>query len=268
MKKRIHPTSLPLLTLAAGIVGLLLRLWLLSRVGEDMLLPRWHIAGILAALLTVAVVACLFLFTRPLKGQGKYRKNFPASLPGAICSFIAAALLLARGLGILIDPVTKISTFAGIACVLATPCMVLAGMNRLKGQRTVFLFHAMCAACFAFLLMHHYQSWTSAPNLHLHFFRMLATAGMMLCFYHRAEFDVRMGTRRGYAFLNLATMFFCLMAVPEGNPLFFLSMAAWLLFNCCSLRIYRQRPARQQSEEPQEPVAAEPTPAESGPEEV
>ena len=274
MNKRIHPNSLPLLTLAAGTIGMALRFWLLSRLGEDMLLPRYHIAAILTAILTVAVIVCLFIFTQPLKGQGKYRKNFPASLPGAICCFAAALALFIRGMGILMDPVTKIATIAGIACILAVPCMVLSGMNRWKGQRTVFLFHGVCSACFAFLLMHHYQSWTSSPNLHLHLGRMVATAGLMLCFYHRAEFDVRIGSRRGYAFLNLATLYFCLLAVPEDDALFFLIMAAWLLTNRCSLNIFRQRPAALQPEEPVEPAepapaeSAEPTPAESGQEEV
>lgn len=268
MKKRIRPNSLPLLTLAAGILGMLLRLWLLGRVDQDMLLPRPHFAAIAAGILTVIVTAGLFVFTSPLNSQGKYRKNFPASLPAAICCFAAALALFLRGLSTLMDPISKISTAAGIACVLAVPCLILSGMNRWKGQRTVFLLHMVCAACFAFLLMHHYQAWTSTPNLQLHFYRMLATAGLMLCFYHRAEFDVRIGSRRGYAFLNLTTLFFCLMAVPEGDALFFLAMAAWLLTNLCSLNIFRQRPAAPKPEEPAEPAPAESTPAESGQEEV
>lgn len=282
MNKRIHPNSLPLLTLAAGIIGMALRFWHLSRLGEDMLLPRRHIAFILTAVLTIAVIVCLFIFTRPLKGQGKYRKNFPASLPAAVCSFAAALALFVRGLGILMDPATRIATVTGIACILAVPCTILSGMNRWKGQRTTFLFHMVCAACFAFGLMHHYQTWTSSPNLHLHMCRMAATAGLMLCFYHRAEFDVRIGSRRGYAFLNLTTLYFCLLAVPEGDALFFLIMAAWLLTNLCSLNIFRQLPAALQREEaaepaePAEPVPEEPSeaapaesaPAESGQEEV
>ena len=278
MKKRIHPNSLPLLTLAAGAVCMLLRFWLLNRMDEDMLLPKWHFAAILTGLVTAAVIVCLFLFTAPLKGQGKYRKNFPASLPAAICCFAAALIIFLRGLGILMDPISKISTIAGIACVLAVPCLILSGLNRWKGGRTVFLLHLVCAICFALLLMHHYQSWTSTPNLHRHICRMLALAGLMLCFYHRAEFDVRLGSRRGYAFLNLTTLFFCLMAVPEGDSLFFLAMAAWLLTNRCSMNIFRQRPANPQAEDPAaaevpasavEPAPAEEaTPAESGQEEV
>ena len=268
MKKRIHPNSLPLLTLAAGIAGMVLRFWLLGRVDEEMLLSPWHIAAVLSGILTVAVIGCLFVFTGPLKGQGKYRKNFPASLPAAISCFAAALVLFLRGLSIMIDPVTRIAVIAGIACVLAVPCMILAGMTRWKGGRIIFLFHAVCAICFAFQLMLHYQSWTASPTLQLHLFRMLATAGLMLCFYHRAEFDVRLGNRRGYAFLNLTTMFFCLMAVPEGNPLFYLAMAAWLLTNCCSLNIFRQRPPKPEAETPAEPAPAEPAPAESGQEEV
>ena len=269
MKTRIHPKSLPLYTLAAGAIGAGLRFWLLSRMGEDMLLPRWHIAGVLTALLTAAVPVGLFLLTRPLKGQGKYRKNFPASVPAAVCAFAAALVIFLRGLGILMDSASKISTFAGIFCVLAVPCLILSGMNRWKGQRTPFLLHMVCAACFAFLLMHHYRTNSPVPNLQLHIFRMLSTAGLMLCFYHRAEFDVRLGSRRGYAFVNLTTLFFCLMAVPEGDSLFFLVMAARLLTNLCSLSIFRQRPPRPQVSESEEPAPAEESAsAESGREEA
>lgn len=277
MKKTIHPTALPVLTVAAGAVGALLRLWLLSSLSEERLLKAWHPAAILSGLLAITVIAGLFLFTRPLKGQGKYRVNFPASIPAAVCCALAGLAMFLRGMGLLIGAPAKIYIIAGIACVLCAPCLVLMGMSRWKGQRTVFLLHVVPCAAFACLLMIHYQTWTASPVLHLHVCRLLALAGLMLVSYHRAEFDVRLANRRGYAFLNLVTMFFCLLAIPEGDGLFFLVMAAWLFTNQCALTIFRQRrpaPKEAEAEEaapaeapPQEP-AAEVTPAEPGQEEV
>lgn len=266
MKKKIYPTSLPLLTLAAGVIGLLLRLWLLSGVGEDRLLKAWHPAAILAALLSAGVLVCLILFAQPLKGQGKYRTNFPASIPGAVCACAAGLAIFLRGMGILLDAQTPVATVAGIACVLAAPCLILTGMCRWKGEKPSFLLHTVLSLCLACQILLHYQTWTASPNLQLHLYRMLANVGLMLTAYHRAEFDVRMASRRVYTVINLYTVFCCLLAVPEGDGLYFLAMAAWVLTNQCALTVFRRRPAALPKEESEEEAPEESLPEEKAPE--
>lgn len=258
MKKSIHPSALPMLTLILGIAGMGLRFWLFASLTEDQLLPAWHPAAIGAGLLTAAVLVCLFLYTKPLKGQRKYRINFPPSIPAALCCFAAGAAMFLRGMGLLLDAQTSISTVAGIASIVGAPCLLLIGMSRWKGQRTIFLIHGVLSLCFAAQLMLHYQTWTSSPNFQLHIYRMLATIGLMLTAYHRAEFDVRMASRRGYSFVNLSALFFCLLAVPEGEAFYFLAMAACLLTNQCALTTLRLRRAPQSQPAPAAPEESSP----------
>lgn len=257
MKKTIYPASLPMLTLGAGILGMLLRFWLMASVTEENLLKQGHPASVLVGILSLTVVVFLFLNTRRFKGQGKYRINFPPSLPAALCCVFAGTLLFLRGMTLLLDNQSALYTAAGISCVVAAPCMVITGINRRKGQRSTFLLHVVVCLCFAFQLMFHYQSWTGSPVLQFHFYRLLSTTGLMLTFYHRAEFDARIGNRRRYAFANLCTMFFCLLAIPEGDSLFYLSMAAWLLTNQCALVLPRRRAPKNKEAEPQDTPPAE-----------
>ena len=282
-KKKIYPASLPVLTLAAGFVGMLLRLWLLSGVSEEGLLKAWHPAAILSTALTFGVIGFLIFHTRKFKSRGKYRINFPASLPAALCCWLAAAALFLRGMGILMEGGSRIHIIAGCGCIAAVPCLILTGLSRFQGKRSVFLLHVATAAAYALLLLLHYQSWSSSSVVHLHIYRMLALAGMMLTTIHRAEFDLRIASRRVYAPMSLCALYFCLNAIAEGDGLFFLIMALWLLTNQCALVLPRRRRSRQPAPEeaPAEPNAqaeasapaeetpeAPESPAEPGQEEV
>ena len=81
MKKSYSPDLLPLIVLAAGIVGMLLRLWqYVGGTDEKDLLVKGHISAILLAILTVAVLALILLGTWNLREGNQYRHNFPASL--------------------------------------------------------------------------------------------------------------------------------------------------------------------------------------------
>lgn len=251
MTRKIHPAKLPLITLALGGAGTALRFWHFATANEAGLLESGHPASILVGLLTIVTVAGLFIFTRPLKGHGKYRNNFPASLPSAVCCWAAALALFLCAISQLLEGLSPATVLGGILGVAAAPCFVLAGMCRLKGQRTSFLLHMVICLALTFQLILHYQVFSGYSVLHLYIFRMLALIGLALTAYHRAEFDVRLGRRRTYTFISLSTVFCCLLAIPEGDSLFFLVMAAWVCTNLCDLGISHPRP----------PHAAEETPA-------
>ena len=251
MKKYLHPTKLPLLTLGLGGLGLALRVWLFASADENGLLKAGHPAITLVWLLAAVTLAGTFLLTRPLHGPGKYIHNFPRSLAAAVCCWAAAAAFFLRAMGTLLDSPDALGTVSGILGILAVPCLALTGLSRFKGQRTSFLFHTVICLAFTGQILGQYRVWSASPALQHYCFQMLSTVGLMLTAYHRAEFDARFGKRRAYAFVALSTLFFCLLAIPEGDSgLFYLIMAAWVFTNLCSMRPARRRPKPAAPKEP------------------
>lgn len=255
MKKLIRPTLLPWLTLGLGGLGMALRLWFFaSSVDSKGLLKSDHPAVLLIWIFSFIVVALLFILTRPLQGQGRYRNNFPASLSGAIGCCAAGLAVFITAFGPLLDSPDGLTIASSMLGVLAAPCMVLVGMNRYSGKGVSFLFHTLLCLYFTALLMSQYRHWSAAPQLQYYCFQLLASVGLMLTAYHRAAFDARMGNRRAYAFLNLCTLYFCCLSIPGGqNKFYYMAMALWLFTNLCSLKPMRQRAAQPAAEEP-EPV--------------
>lgn len=266
MKNLIHPTKLPLLTLGLGGIGMALRFWLFASTDDKGLLEAGHIAVPLVWLLTAVTLVGLFLFTRPLNGQGKYRNNFPASLPAAISCFAAAVMIFLNAMQQLLDSPGALDLVSGILAILAAPCLVLAGVNRYKGQRVSFLYHTVLCLAFTGQILGYYRDWSASPALQYYCFQLLATIGLMLTAYHRAEFDARIGSRKNYAFVSLAALYFCCLAVPESdNKLYYLVMAAWVFTNLCSMRPLRRRPRPTLDAEP---AAEGPAPEEPRQEEI
>lgn len=237
MKKLLNPKYLPLLTLGFSGIGIALCIWFLNAgIDEKGFLESWHIANILLWLLTAVTVAILFLHTRPLKGQGRYTENFPASVPAAIGCWAAAAGIMITALGDLISRPDFLCILADILGLLSFPALLLAGYCRLKGQRSSFLCYVVVCFHFTLRLMCQYRQWSSDPILQDYCFQLLAGVGLMLWSYHRAAFDVNLGKRPSCAFTGLITVFFCCVALPATEQkLFFLTTAAWILTNQCSL---------------------------------
>ena len=84
MNKFMKPSYLPVLTLLGGLLGLILRAWLvLAGTDEKGLLVTTHPAHILVFVLTALVLAAIFLCVRPLGALKRYQDLFPNGiLPG------------------------------------------------------------------------------------------------------------------------------------------------------------------------------------------
>lgn len=260
MKKLIRPKYLPWLALALSVLGVLLRVWLYT-TGQDEkgFFVYGHPADILLWILSVAAVLLLLWLTRPIKGQGGYRSNFPASIPGALGCWVLAAGIFVTALGDLMnsaDGITTISGALGVACV---PALAFAGYNRYAGTRSSFLLYALVSVSYIARMVCQYRLWSADPQLQDYCFQMFACVGLMLTFFQRATFDVKMGKRRSYAFTSLITFYFCVLSIPYcEQKLFYISNAFWLFTNLCSLRPLKKRaPAVQVAEPPAEEPPAE-----------
>ena len=268
MKKTIRPHQLPWLTLIPGALGLALRLWLYATgIDEKGFLKAGHPAEILLWILSAVTVALLFWLTRPIKGQGGYRTNFPASIPGAIGCWAAAAGIFITALGELMAGSDGIAIAAGALGILCVPALIFAGYSRFTGSRSSFLLYALLCVYFIARLVCQYRQWSADPQLQDYCFQLLACVGLMLASFQRATFDVKLGKRRSYAFTGLITSYFCILSIPNcEQKLFYIVMAAWLMTNLCSLKPLRRRPAPQEPQKAPEPAEAPQPSKEEAPE--
>ena len=197
MKIDLKYNQLPLFALLCGGLGALLRLWLYGTgLDEEGLLTAAHPAGILVLILTALTIVALLWFLRHFSTQGKYSRQFPASVLGSMGSFAGAAGILLAALLELIRRESALSVLTGLLGVAAAVAMVMTGLCRFKGMRPNFLFHTVICLFFVVWLISRYQSWSADPQLHDYCFQLLATVCAMLFGYHRAALDLKSGNRR------------------------------------------------------------------------
>ncbi len=210
----------------AGVVGLLLRLWLYGAGVDDkgLLIPS-HPANILVFILLAITFAAIILCVTKLPRK-KLQKPFPKSLSGAVGCAVAAA-------GIVIGSISEltagdsVSILSLVLSFIAAACFVLMGLSRTKGQRSSLLF--CCAACVYFMvhLVSQYRLWSAEPQLQTYFFPLLSSVLLMLCCYHRCVLDIQGTGLRQYAFFNRAALFCCLVSLNTDNWIFYFAMACW-----------------------------------------
>lgn len=236
MKKYLHPKFLPILVPVAGLLGLLLRLWIIlpGPDAEGLYAPQ-PFAWTLLWIVTILTLAAVVVMSARLKVPGKYTDNFPASVPSAIGSALAA-------LGIILSkqvfPIGSdlLSTLTSILGIISAAVLVLAALNRYQGKKASFLLHAIPCLFFALRIFMLCRVWSSETQTGVFLFQFFASICVMLASYQLACFDVNLGKRRSSLFWSLSGVYFCLLALPGSNePLFYAAMALWLLTNLCSL---------------------------------
>jgi len=245
MKKNLNP-YLPLLTLVCGIIGLLLRIWLLAAgIDEKGLLVTNHPANILVFVLTALYMAALFLAIRPLHSVSNYQKLFPASavsIPGCIAAALGLIYSAFRELTMRRDLVTMITLALAVA---AAVCLLLLGIYRSKGKRPHYLLRTVLTAYLMLHLISQYRLWSAEPQLQYYFFQLLASVLLMLTAYHGTMLDAKASSRRWYVFCNQAALFCCCLSLRGESWLFYLTMGLFTATTLCSLQVAPAEPTQE-----------------------
>lgn len=237
MKKLLKPTNLPCIILAAGAIGLLLRIWLLGTgTDERGFLVSGHPAEVLLWVLSAAVIALLLYCTRRLLEAPKYQFNFPQSLAAAIGCMLGALGIAITSLSEMLLHADTLTVIAAILGLLSAGALVFMGHCRYKGLRSNVLCHATVSLYLMIRLISQYRHWSSDPQLQDYCFQLLATVCLMLAAYHRATFDANIGKRRPHAIFHLAAVYFCCLSLAgSDNIAFYLGTGAWMMTDLCSL---------------------------------
>ena len=228
MKKFLKSINLPWFVLAAGIIGIALRFWLLSTgIDKTGLLVSGHPADILLWLLTAATAVLVILGCLPLAQANKYAFNFPPSLIAAVGEGLLALGILVANILALIGSADSLSTATAVVGFLSVAPLALCVFYRWKGIRPTFLLHSFVCIFWVLRLVSLYRVWSPEPQLQNYIFQLFANVFMMLSFYQRTAFDVDCGNRRAHAISHLAAAFFCCLSLIGSRD--------WFLYGTCAL---------------------------------
>lgn len=244
MNKILKSEYLPILIPGMGGVGMALQSLLLLFATDDKgLVASGHMLHILAWLVAMGAAALTAVTVIRLNGPNRYNANFPASVPGAVGSFAAAAGILVSILFFAGDGTDVLALLWRILGGLSVAALIFTGICRMNGQRPAFFFHGVVCLFFALHLVCQCRLWSSESQLERYTFALFACIGLMLTAYYRAAFDSGIGRRRMQLFTSAMTCFFCLAAIPGAdNALLYLTGGAWAITNLCVLTPPRRRP--------------------------
>lgn len=240
MKHPFHPKRIPWITLTAGVLGFILRAWLLtSGVDSKGLLRANHPANALLFILTAAVLAVLFVCMRHLTGTLPYKKIFKRSVPAAAGCAVAALGIAITVFSELSRQHDRVTVIACVLGVLAAASLVILAVCRLRSVRPSLLLHGCVTVYLMIHLVSQYRIWSAEPELQEYCFQLLASVFLMLSTYHRATLDAHSGSRRQFVFFNYGALFFSCLAVYSESWLFYFAMAVYCATCQCSLKPVR-----------------------------
>ena len=204
---------LPRFTVAAGILGLLLRIWLFSATDARDLLPDGHFAGILLHILSAIVLLILFLSTRTLAPR-RVRREF--------IRLSSTYSYLLGGLGLALNAAFKLSISSVKLAWLATATsligtFVMVGMAFLcfSRKRIPYMFSAFITIVIALETIAQCQVWGAEPQIQKYFFPLLASIFLILSAYHKTLHAAGQPVAKQLVFFSQGALYFCILSIAE-----------------------------------------------------
>ena len=234
MSRSVSSRILKILTLSAGLLGLLLRFTLLhTAVDEKGLLVTGHWADTGVWLLTAAVIGVIFLVSRHCASPACCDTAVFPSILRCAGSLVAACGFLLSG-----SPTVTAARLAlaePVLRILAAIALVAVAYCRFRGKKTTFLLHGIVCLYLALRMVCRYQIWSADPQLQHYAFYLGAHVALLLSSYHLSAFDAGSGNHRSLWCWALAAVYLCLTALPGcDEPFFLLCCALWMLSSLTS----------------------------------
>jgi len=229
---------LPWITLAAGAVGLVLRIWLYGQIDEKALLPDGHFAKTMLFVWTGLTVGALGFLIQPLNPVKNTARLYPASIFRAVGCGAGAAGILSAVLFSITGYQGALDLFVILTGLLAAVSLGYTAFLRLQGRRPGLLMEVATAAFFVVYAVSRCRVWGTEPQLVTYFFPLLACISLMI---HTYDLAAHSGKRKHLVFFNQLALYFCVVSLNEQNWSFYLGMAIWMLLDVCTLDCKRVR---------------------------
>ena len=200
------------------------------------LLPLGTLPDLVSWLLIAVTMGLLFIGARPIEGGVKYSRKFRKALFATIAMGVAAVSFCITSLLELLSASDTVGYISALFGFLAAASLGYLAWGRLKDKQPNMIFHGIVCLYLMLHLVSHYRLWSSCPQLQSYAFELLAIVFVMLACYHRAAADAGQGVCRAHTFFSLASVYFCISALPGcDNAIFFLGCALWMFFTPCRL---------------------------------
>ncbi len=237
MKKRYQLILLNVL--AFGLLGALLRFWLLHSGYDDRkLLVPFHPASVLCWLVTLCAVAVLVYLTIRIHPLNRYARVFPASIPAAVGCLLAAVGIGVRCAGLLRTSCDFLGYGAFGTGMLSIAALCWCAYCRFRGKCPGCYPMGIVTIYFMLLLIHLYRTWLTKSQPEEYIFSLALHVLLMLTSYHRASLDGGGKNLRLYLRYAMVTLFFACTALPGSQERFFtVTIALYLAAELFCLRL-------------------------------
>lgn len=234
MKLPFKLKYLPLFTLGAGGLGMVLRIWYLSSRDASGLLPAVHSGDVICYVIFAAALAFLFLCSRQVPNEARYQKLFPGSIRNAVGCVIGAITIIFTSLYDMIHK-TTLALPAMILGIVAGICLLVLAMCRFKGSRPSAILLLMPVVYLMFHAVMQARLWSSETQASVIFFPFMASIFLLLNNYFLASLTVKQKGVRTYIFFNQVTLLLCCISFSWESRLFYMGMAAWVGLDFCAI---------------------------------
>lgn len=238
MKHPFRSNLLPVIPALAGVLGLILRIWLFSAIDEKGLLPAKHIADTLLYILTAVTLGILFLATRDLRS---IRNGF-ARLTGILGCLLGSAGLLFTGLLYLSNTAAQFSTLAAAACMIGGITLLAMAILMFLRKEISYGFGAILTVCLILYTVTNCKSWGTVSQLQEYFFPLMAAIFLILSAYHFTLLSANQGKPHQLAFFSQGALFFCCVCLNTAQWPLYLGMLFW-----AAVQLYLCIPAQKEA---------------------
>ena len=225
MKHPFHSRILPLFPIAAGAIGLALRVWLFSATDDKGLLPAGHPANYALYLLTAVTLGILFLATRELHSRRISRKF--VRLSGTCAYFLAGLGLLSTAVWVLPGSTIRLARVAMVVSVAGGLVMFYSAFLKLCRKRLPYWLPAMLAVVLMLDTVAQCQAWGTEPQLQVYFFPLMASVFLILSAYQKTAYAAGRGNPKLLAFFSQSALFFCCLSLDTPQWPLFAGMLFW-----------------------------------------
>lgn len=228
------------LTALFGLTAGYLRVQLLTKgLDEKGLLISGNIYSTLLWAASIGALVFAFAVSRTLKGEGTYRRLFPACRFRGGLGIAAGAVLAAESVRQLVGGQWFVALFG----LPAAAGMAFTGLCRIRGRHPSPLFHCLVCVFFIIRLVLSFRGWSADPQFQDYCVQMMACVCLMLFSFHRASCDAGLTNRRRTVFFGLASSFFCLASLSDsGSMLLYLAGGLWSVGAGCTLEPLPEEP--------------------------
>ena len=226
MKKLTKPTSLPLLTTAAGCVALVAQLAVrLYAFDQKNLLIVSHPTVIILFILTAISLGLTLLLSRSAEES---QVTFPATRGSAIGAIIVLLCVVFHSVRALYNSIDRLSLVLGITTFMVAGCFIADEARRRKNQTQGGLFYGSVSLFLLFYALCRKADWNIIVQPTRIFFPAMVCVFTIMATFYRAYLSVGAKHLKQYLFFHYGAVFFCFGALLD-EPVLCGSFIAYLL---------------------------------------